>query len=100
MIKKIIENKIKKKINVKYIKIYNISFMHKSLNKDSHFQIIVVSNDFSKIKILRRHQIIYNILSQEIGKKIHGIEIFTYSNKEWKKKKYKKFHSTQCLHFF
>ncbi|CAL4323258.1 DNA-binding transcriptional regulator BolA [Buchnera aphidicola (Sipha maydis)] len=97
MILKIIQNKIKNKINTKYIKITNTSFMHKSFNKNSHFQIIIVSKDFEKINILRRHQIIYNILSQEIKKIIHGIEIFAYSIKEWKIKKKKIFRPIKCV---
>ncbi|NIH41176.1 MAG: BolA family transcriptional regulator [Buchnera aphidicola (Periphyllus aceris)] len=96
--KKIIKKKIKNKIKIKYIKIYNISNAHKKFNKkNSHYKIIVVSNDFYKINILRRHQIIYNILSNEININIYGIEIFTYTKKEWDVEINKKFSSTKCI---
>ncbi|MCW5197525.1 BolA family protein [Buchnera aphidicola] len=93
----LIKKKIQKQIKVKYLKIYNTSFMHPKLkNNNSHFKIIIVSQDFLKINILRRHQIIYNILSKELKKVIHGIEIFTYTFKEWIKKKKNKISYIQC----
>ncbi|CAL4323260.1 DNA-binding transcriptional regulator BolA [Buchnera aphidicola (Chaitophorus sp. 3695)] len=93
----LIEKKIKKTIQVSYLKIYNISFMHPKLkNNNSHFKIIIVAQNFFKINILRRHQIIYNILSKELKKIIHGIEIFTYTPIEWIKKSKKKIYSVKC----
>lgn len=93
----LIEKKIQKKIKVSYLKIYNMSFMHPKLkNNNSHFKIIIVSQDFLKINILRRHQIIYNILTKELKKVIHGIEIFTYTKKEWILQSKKKINYIQC----
>ncbi|CAL4323259.1 DNA-binding transcriptional regulator BolA [Buchnera aphidicola (Periphyllus testudinaceus)] len=95
--KKYIKEILNKKIKIEYIKIYNISHIHKKFGKkNSHFKIIIVSNDFLKINILRRHQIIYNILFKKNKKKIYGIEIFTYTKKEWKKNK-KNCYSIKCI---
>ncbi|WP_343183451.1 BolA family protein [Buchnera aphidicola] len=94
LIKKI----IKKKIKIKYIKIYNTSHIHKKFqNNNSHFKIIIVSNYFKKINILKRHQIIYKILFSKFKKKIYGIEMFIYTKKEWKNKNNKTFISTKCI---
>ncbi|CAL4323515.1 DNA-binding transcriptional regulator BolA [Buchnera aphidicola (Chaitophorus populicola)] len=95
--KKLIKKKIQKRIKLSYLKIYNMSFMHPKLNnKNSHFKIILVSQYFLKINILRRHQIIYNILSKELKKIIHGLEIFVYTEKEWIQKSTKKITSIKC----
>ena len=51
-----------------------------------HFSIIVISNKFNDVKIVKRHQIIYEIFKKEITNEIHAMQIQAYTNEEWKKK--------------
>ena len=52
-----------------------------------HFSIIVISNKFAGISLVDRHRTIYSIFQEEITKKIHALQIQTYTYKEWKSKK-------------
>jgi len=51
-----------------------------------HFSIIIISNKFDDVKIVKRHQMIYEIFKKEITNEIHAMQIQAYTNKEWKKK--------------
>ena len=51
-----------------------------------HFSVIVISNKFDKVNIVKRHQIIYEIFKKEITNEIHAMQIQAYTNEEWKKK--------------
>jgi BolA protein len=54
---------------------------------ETHFKIIVVSDDFKgKSKVLR-HKMIYNILQKEIEDRIHALSIKAYTTDEYKLKK-------------
>ena len=51
-----------------------------------HFSIIVISNKFDDVEIVKRHQMIYEIFKKEITNEIHAMQIQAYTNEEWKKK--------------
>ena len=51
-----------------------------------HFSIIIISNKFNDVKIVKRHQMIYEIFKKELISKIHAMQIQAYTNEEWKKK--------------
>ena len=51
-----------------------------------HFSIIIISNKFDDVKIVKRHQMIYEIFKKEIISEIHAMQIQAYTNEEWKKK--------------
>ena len=53
---------------------------------EDHFSVIVISNKFDKVKIVKRHQMIYEIFKKEITNEIHAMQIQAYTNEEWKKK--------------
>ena len=53
---------------------------------EDHFSIIVISDKFNDINIVKRHQIIYQLFKNEITKEIHALQTQTYTNSEWKKK--------------
>jgi len=51
-----------------------------------HFSIIVISEKFKNITIVKRHQMIYEIFKDEITHEIHAMQIQTFTLEEWKKK--------------
>jgi BolA protein len=53
---------------------------------EDHFSIIVISDKFNDINIVKRHQMIYQLFKNEITKEIHALQIQTYTNLEWKEK--------------
>ncbi|XBC38083.1 MAG: BolA/IbaG family iron-sulfur metabolism protein [Buchnera aphidicola (Floraphis choui)] len=98
MIIKIIKNILTSVLNTKIIKICDESKKHKTFTTNySHFKIIIVSDDFKKYNLLKRHQKIYYLLSTCISKyKIHGLALYTYTIQEWEIKLNKNCTSPAC----
>ena len=96
-----IENKIintlNKCMNISSLKIVNESFMHNvPVDAESHFKIIIVSEKFFEIRAVKRHQLIYSVLNEEM-QKIHAIAIHPFTPEEWKEKTGESLDSPKCL---
>jgi BolA protein len=50
---------------------------------ESHFKIVVVSDNFNNLSIIQRHKLIYKILDN-IMDKIHALSIHAFNEKEFK----------------
>ncbi|XBC39643.1 MAG: BolA family protein [Buchnera aphidicola (Chaetogeoica yunlongensis)] len=90
MIKKKIEKILKTKIIIHKLKIYNESKKHNTTPnlKNTHFKIIIVSDDFFKIKLIDRHRKIHLLLSKYIYEHtIKSLSIHTYTISEWNNNK-------------
>ena len=61
-------------MNLSSLKIINESFMHNVPDgSESHFKIVVVTDDFNNIPILQRHKLIYKNLNGLMDK-IHALD--------------------------
>ena len=82
-----IENKIINSLinsmNVSSLKVLNESFMH-NVPKDleSHFKIVIVSNDFKNLSLIQRHKLVYKSLDN-IMNNIHALSIQSFSDDEF-----------------
>lgn len=52
-----------------------------------HFQVIVVSDEFSGKNMVQQHQLVYQTLGAKVGGDIHALSINTYTNEEWQQHK-------------
>jgi BolA protein len=83
-----IENKIintlNECMNICSLKILNESFMH-NVPKDaeSHFKLVIVSNDFNNLSHIQRHKLVYKHLVN-IMNDIHAISIQSFNEDEFK----------------
>ena len=83
-----IENKIintlNESMNISSLKILNESFMH-SVPEDaeSHFKIVVVSDDFNNLSNIQRHKLVYKHLGT-IMNDIHALSIQSFNEDEFK----------------
>ena len=82
-----IESKIINQLNSSFklssLKIVNESFMHNvPEGAESHFKIVIVSNQFKEQKMMQRHKAIYKALG-EIMSSIHALSIHAYDDKEF-----------------
>ena len=48
-----------------------------------HFKVIVISNIFKDMTLIKRHKLIYKILNQYITKEIHALQIVAQTPKEF-----------------
>ncbi|MDX1812640.1 MAG: BolA family protein, partial [Gammaproteobacteria bacterium] len=51
----------------------------------SHFKVIMVSSEFEGLPILKRHQLIYSILADEM-RGIHALALHTLTAEEYEKR--------------
>jgi BolA protein len=83
-----IENKIINTLNdcmdIFSLKILNESFMHNvPEDAESHFKIVIVSNDFNNLSHIKRHRLVYKYLDT-IMDDIHAISIQSFNEDEFK----------------
>ena len=56
-------NTLNKRMKIYSLRIVNESFMHNvPKDSESHFKIVIVSNEFSNLSLLARHKIVYKNL--------------------------------------
>ena len=77
-----IQEKISNAIACKHLNVINESHMH-SKGTDSHFKVIVVSEEFLGKRLLQRHRQINEILKEELANQIHALAIHTYTPDEY-----------------
>lgn len=52
-----------------------------------HFQAIVIGDVFNGLSSLKRHQAVYKVLGDKMGRDIHALSMQTYTPSEWEQKK-------------
>ncbi len=78
----LIEEEINKGFSVCHLILENESQMHSRGELESHFKLVLVSNDFEGVTKVRRHQSIYKVLS-ELMPQFHALALHLYTEKEW-----------------
>jgi BolA protein len=78
----LIEEEVKKGFSVCHLVLENESQMHSRGDPESHFKLILVSNDFEGVAKVRRHQSVYKVLS-ELMPQFHALALHLYTEKEW-----------------
>ena len=77
-------NTLSTSMNLSSFKIINESFMHNvPKGSESHFKIVVVTNDFNNLSIIKRHKLIYKTLDNLMNK-IHALSIHAFNEEEFK----------------
>ena len=55
-------------------------------SNSNHFGVLVISNQFDSLSLIKRHQLIYSLFQDELTYEIHALQINTYTKSEWKGK--------------
>ena len=80
----VIINNLNESINISSLKIINESFMHNvPKDSESHFKVIIVSDDFKNLSQINRHKLVYTSL-ETIMNDIHAISIQSFSEDEYR----------------
>lgn len=85
----VIQEQIEKKLELAFspihLSVINESGMHNvPKGSESHFKVIVVSEQFESERLLIRHKKINACLSEELANNIHALAIHTYTESEWR----------------
>ena len=92
MLSEVIENKLSQGLSIEHLEIVNESANHNvPPGSESHFKVVVVSNAFEGKSLIARHQLIYQLLADEMREKIHALALHTYTRADWP-------HSPTLLH--
>ncbi len=79
-----IETKLATGINALHMDVVNESSNHNvPAGSESHFKVVLVSEDFAGKPLLARHRIVNKILEEELHGKIHALALHTYTESEW-----------------
>lgn len=81
-----ITNKIQDAMSPLHLEVENESHMHNvPAGSESHFKILVVSDQFDGQMLIKRHRLLNSILSEELTQ-IHAMALHTMTPDEWAEK--------------
>lgn len=85
----VIETKLREALAPAHLEVVNESYMHSSGKNnpaaETHFKVVVVSERFEGLSAVKRHQLVYGALGDELGMKkgIHALAITSRTPSEW-----------------
>ena len=78
-----INAKVKDTLAPRHFELLNESHMHAGPASDSHFKLVVVSDTFNGMARVKRHQLLYKVLHDELQGPVHALALHTYTQQEW-----------------
>ena len=93
-----IETKLKEVLSPTHLEVIDESYLHNvEPGRESHVRIVAISELFEGLNLVKRHQLIYAEIQEEIDGPIHALSIHTFTEQEWKEKNEKAEASPDCL---
>ena len=93
-----IENKLKESLKPSHLEVINESHLHNvEPGRESHVRIVAISDIFEGLNLVKRHQLIYSQVQEEISGPIHALTLHTFTESEWKEKNKTAEPSPDCL---
>ena len=82
-----IEEKLANSLDLQHLQVINESDNHNvPAGSESHFKVVLVSDDFSGQRLIQRHRKINQILAAELSGPVHALAMHTYTSGEWLEK--------------
>jgi BolA protein len=78
-----IEEKLNAELAPLLASVENESHMHGGPATESHFKLTVVSGEFKNVTLVKRHQLVYKILKEELQGGVHALAMHLYAPTEW-----------------
>ncbi len=88
MSEKMVEDRIVQKLTghfaVHHLSVENESHMHNvPPGSESHFKVVLVSDDFKGKNKVKQHQAVYQVLAEELAGPIHALALHTFPVQQW-----------------
>lgn len=84
MIREQITAKLEKVLQPVHIEVLDESHLHNvPVGAESHFKVVIVSDEFVDKRMLERHRSVYGTLAVELAGSVHALALHTYSVEEW-----------------
>ncbi|KAB0801830.1 hypothetical protein PPYR_04016 [Photinus pyralis] len=79
-----IRQKLSTNLNVLHLDVLNESHMHNvPKGSETHFKVVVVSEKFSGVPLIKRHRIIHDLLKDELQNGVHALSIEAKTPDQW-----------------
>ncbi|KAL1117928.1 hypothetical protein AAG570_004241 [Ranatra chinensis] len=76
--------KLKASLNPSHLEIINESYMHNvPKGAETHFKVVVVSDQFDNKPLLQRHRLVNKILDHELKNGVHALSINAKTPSQW-----------------
>lgn len=83
----LLESKLRVALHPQWLEVLNESGNHSvPPGSETHFKVVVVSENFEGLALVQRHQRVYQVLAEELQSGVHALALHTYTPKEWKQK--------------
>lgn len=79
----LIQSKIEAALSTTVLEVENESHMHSGPASESHFRLVVVSEQFESKTLIARHRIINKLLEDELNGGVHALAMHTFTPDEW-----------------
>jgi stress-induced morphogen len=81
-----IQRKLASALEPVHLEIENESHRHSvAPGSETHFKVIVVSEQFTGQTLLSRHRLVYELLSDELRTGVHALSVQAHTPAEWKR---------------
>lgn len=80
----VIQSKLEQSFTLHELQIINESYKHNvPEGAESHFKVLIVSDDFTGLRKIQRQQKVYQILAEEMAGSVHALTMQTLTIEEW-----------------
>ncbi len=82
-----IESKLAAALDPGHLEVVNESHQHNvPPNSETHFKVVVVTDQFEGQRKVARHQSVYGLLQAELAGPVHALALHTYTPDEWRER--------------
>jgi BolA protein len=84
LMKDIIEQKLSDSFSVAHMQVEDESHGHNvPAGAQSHFKVVLVTDDFAGQNKVKQHQAVYKVLAEELAGSVHALALHTYDVASW-----------------
>ena len=93
-----IERKLTEQLQPQYLLVENDSHKHSvPPNSETHFKVTIVSALFDDARMVKRHQMVYQVLADELAGPVHALALHTLTPAQWQASSKEMPQSPNCL---
>jgi BolA protein len=97
-VEQIVTDKLAGHFESEVLQVTNESYMHSvPAGSETHFKVVLVTDQFAGKPQVKRHQAIYKVLADELSGPIHALALHTYSTDDWAESQRQAPDSPHCL---
>jgi BolA protein len=98
IVQQTIQDKLTQRFQTEYLNVENESHNHSvPANSETHFKVTIVSKEFDGLRLIMRHRLINELLSDELAGPVHALAMHTYTPEQWLEKNQISPDSAKCL---